>query len=81
MPKPLFSRMASQTFFTVKYCLKILSKTQNDLLSMCPYLSFSYHPSFASTGDRDPGLECSQPSQRCLRTVGQWGQEPVQSWL
>lgn len=34
-----------------------------------------------STGNRDPGLECGQPSQRCLRTVGQRGQEPVQSWL
>lgn len=33
------------------------------------------------TGNRDPGLECSQPSQCCLCTVGQWGQEPVQSWI
>lgn len=35
----------------------------------------------ASTGDRDPGLERSQPSQCCLRSVGQRGQKPVQSWL
>lgn len=37
--------------------------------------------SSASTGDRDPGLERSQPSQCCLRSVGQRGQELVQSWL
>lgn len=43
-------------------------------------MCFSSSPS-SSTGNRDPGLECSQPSQRRLRTVGQRGQEPVQSWL
>lgn len=46
---------------------------------MCPLLFLIF--SLLSTGNRDPGLECGQPSQRCLRTVGQRGQEPVQSWL
>lgn len=72
-----------KTLFTLEMFVKFWFKTQNilSMLSVCPFLSFSSRPCFSSTGDRDPGLECSQPSQRCLRTVGQWGQEPVPSWL
>lgn len=54
----------------IQICLKL--SILNSLLNIS---------SSASTGDRDPGLERSQPSQCCLRSVGQRGQELVQSWL
>lgn len=80
MPKPFFFLyLASWNLFSIKK--KVWFKLKTKLLSMCLFLSFSSHLIPPSTGNRDPGLECSQPSQRCLRTVGQWGQEPVQSWL